>query len=95
MLPTFWEQAEEPNGTRVRHDGDDERAPWATDQTGALDGIDYTAGLDALLRQVDQMIDIPSVKNDVNERALRSNGYLAVAAANGLDYFPITPMPFS
>jgi hypothetical protein len=95
MLPTFWEQAEEPDGSLVPHGGDDERAAGVTDQTGALNGIDYTAGLDALLRQVDQMIDIHSLKNDVKERALRSNGYLVVAAANGLDYFPdYDRMPF-
>jgi hypothetical protein len=61
----------------------------AVDATGAVTGLDYTTGLNNLLTQVDALGGYASSRNSpVKERMYRGNGYLIVAAAHGLDYFP-------
>jgi hypothetical protein len=61
----------------------------AVDATGAVTGLDYTTGLNNLLAQVDALGGYASSKDaPVKERMYRGNGYLLVAAAHGLDYFP-------
>ena len=59
--------------------------------TGEVLGIDYRQDLDRLLAQLDEMVRYPSLEEhgpDPSERVLRSNGYLVIAAVNGMDYFP-------
>ncbi|MCM3923619.1 hypothetical protein ND748_18355 [Frankia sp. AiPs1] len=51
-------------------------------------GGDPPASLDDLVAQVDRLVAYPSAGTVASERAYRSNGYLIVAAAHGLDYFP-------
>ncbi|MGW5747043.1 hypothetical protein [Amycolatopsis sp. NPDC003861] len=59
------------------------------DASGALPGLDYTTGLNNLLAQVDALGGYASSRDgSVKERLYRGNGYLIVAAAHGLDYFP-------
>ncbi|WP_206784827.1 hypothetical protein [Amycolatopsis sp. MtRt-6] len=61
------------------------------DATGAVTGLDYTTGLNNLLAQVDALGGYASSRSrdgSVKERMYRGNGYLLVAAAHGLDYFP-------
>ncbi|GIJ34602.1 hypothetical protein SAMN05216284_116114 [Micromonospora sediminimaris] len=66
--------------------GDD---PSAASETGAVAGLDYAAGLNNLLAQVDGLGSFASAGEAVvKERMYRGNGYLVVAAAHGLDYFP-------
>jgi hypothetical protein len=61
----------------------------AVDATGAATGLDYTTGLNNLLAQVDALGGYASCGDcSVKERMYRGNGYLIVAAAHGLDYFP-------
>ncbi|MEV6442606.1 hypothetical protein [Amycolatopsis sp. NPDC051716] len=61
----------------------------AVDATGAVTGLDYTTGLNNLLAQVDALGGYASCGDcSVKERMYRGNGYLLVAAAHGLDYFP-------
>jgi hypothetical protein len=61
----------------------------AVDATGAVTGLDYTTGLNNLLAQVDALGGYASCGDcSVKERMYRGNGYLVVAAAHGLDYFP-------
>ena len=65
--------------------------------TGAVAGFDYLTTLDGLSARLDRMRMIPSAVRErpIKEYILRSNGYLIVAAANGLDYFPdFDRMPF-
>lgn len=59
-----------------------------TNGTGAVVGLDYTRGLDDLLAQVDRLSLYSSARGDVKQRTYRANGYVIVAAAHGLDYFP-------
>ncbi|MFF5216589.1 hypothetical protein [Micromonospora sp. NPDC000442] len=67
-------------------DGDD---PSVAGETGAVTGLDYTTGLNNLLAQVDGLGSFASAGEAVaKERMYRGNGYLVVAAAHGLDYFP-------
>lgn len=66
--------------------GDD---PSAAGETGAVAGLDYTTGLNNLLAQVDGLGGYASAGDaSVKDRMYRGNGYLVVAAAHGLDYFP-------
>jgi hypothetical protein len=66
--------------------GDD---PSAASGTGAVAGLDYTTGLNNLLAQVDALGGYASAGDaSVQDRMYRGNGYLVVAAAHGLDYFP-------
>ena len=61
----------------------------AVDAAGAVTGLDYTTGLNNLLAQVDALGGYASSRDaSVKERMYRGNGYLLVAAAHGLDYFP-------
>jgi hypothetical protein len=63
--------------------------PSAADETGAVAGLDYTTGLNNLLAQVDGLGGYASAGDaSVKDRMYRGNGYLVVAAAHGLDYFP-------
>ncbi|WP_410597913.1 hypothetical protein [Amycolatopsis sp. lyj-23] len=66
----------------------DLRRHGEVDDTGAVPPFDFSAGLDDLQRQLRQIIQYPSVHNSTEQRMRRSQAYLAVAAANGLDYFP-------
>jgi hypothetical protein len=63
-------------------------APHVVTETGALRELDYGQGLDNLMLQIDRLVTYASLHNDVQERAYRGNGYMVVAAAQGLDYFP-------
>ncbi|MDX3458695.1 hypothetical protein PV396_43380 [Streptomyces sp. ME02-8801-2C] len=49
---------------------------------------DVPATLDEVVAQVDRSVRYHSAGEEESERAYRSNGYLIVAAAHGLDYFP-------
>ncbi|WP_410606088.1 hypothetical protein [Amycolatopsis sp. lyj-109] len=61
----------------------------AVDATGAVTGLDYTTGLNNLLAQVDALGGYASSRDaPIKDRMYRGNGYLLVAAAHGLDYFP-------
>ncbi|MGW5590237.1 hypothetical protein [Streptomyces sp. NPDC003857] len=68
-----------PDGqdSAVRVDGDPLRG-----------GGDPPSSLDDLVAQVDRLVTYHSAGEVGSERAYRSNGYLIVAAAHGLDYFP-------
>jgi hypothetical protein len=86
----------EPPGSAVRR-GYDVLDDQVVGPVGAITGFDYRATLDDLSAQLDSMVTFPSMRPDrnVKEYILRSNGYLIVAAANGLDYFPdFDRMPF-
>lgn len=86
----------EPPGSAV-HRGYDVLDDQVVGPVGAITGFDYRATLDDLSAQLDSMVTFPSMRPDrnVKEYILRSNGYLIVAAANGLDYFPdFDRMPF-
>lgn len=85
-----------PPGTALR-EGYDLLDDQVVGHIGAIAGFDYQATLDDLSAQLDSMVTFPSMRPDrnVKEYILRSNGYLIVAAANGLDYFPdFDRMPF-
>lgn len=75
-------------GERYPVRDDDERESDVVDDSGAVPALDFSAGLDDLLRQLRQITQYASVHNNTEERMRRSQGYLAIAAANGMDYFP-------
>lgn len=69
----------------------DLRPPEATDNAGALVGVNYGMNIDSILAQLEQVVSYPSLRKGpgyARERIFRSNGYLLIAAAHGLDYFP-------
>jgi len=71
--------------------GEEDRSPEIIDGDGALRVIDYTERTGDLHAQLSQLAHLPSLHAqgaDVRARLQRSVGYLVVAAANGLDYFP-------
>jgi hypothetical protein len=68
--------------------GGGQRPTRVVDETGALAGLDYGRSLDDLVTQVDRLVTYASMRNDVQERVYRGNGYLVIAAAQGLDFFP-------
>jgi hypothetical protein len=75
--------------SRVILPGTDHRPPQQRRDAGLLPvRDDAPASLDDLLAQVDRMVAYSSAGETASERAYRSNGYLIVAAAHGLDYFP-------
>ena len=85
-----------PLGTALRQ-GFDVLDDQAVGPIGAISGFDYRSTLDDLSAQLDSMVTFPSMRPDrnVKEYIMRSNGYLIVATANGLDYFPdFDRMPF-
>jgi len=50
--------------------------------------LDYSKGLQDLIEQVDRMPRWASAGSKTLDRMYRANGYLILAAAHGLDYFP-------
>ncbi|MFK4227905.1 hypothetical protein [Streptomyces sp. NPDC019890] len=68
--------------------------PDGQDSAARVDGDPLAGGgdppvsLDDLVAQVDRLVAFHSAGEVGSERAYRSNGYLIVAAAHGLDYFP-------
>jgi hypothetical protein len=62
----------------------------AVSTVGAVEPIDYKRGVDSLLAQLDEVVTYPSIGpiSDPRTRTRRSMGYLLIAAAEGLDYFP-------
>lgn len=83
-LPASWI----PGYENPRLSTDDNRANSIVNTAGAPQGVDFSADLDYLLHQLQQIVEYPSIKNALGQRMWRSLGYLVVAAANGLDYFP-------
>jgi hypothetical protein len=73
-----------------RREGDNVLDDQVVGPTGAVSGFDYEATLEDLSAQLDSMVTFPSMAPNRNtkEYIQRSNGYLIVAAASGLDYFP-------
>jgi hypothetical protein len=66
--------------------GDDTRG---RNETGAVGSLDYPANLDDLVAYVDRLGGYHSARDSpVKDRMYRANGYLIIAAAHGLDYFP-------
>ncbi|RYF61222.1 MAG: hypothetical protein EOO27_02900 [Comamonadaceae bacterium] len=62
---------------------------------GSLAGVDYNRSIDDLLIQFAEVVLIPSLHPDIGDvasarinRVFRSNWYMILATANGLDYFP-------
>lgn len=90
LLPTFWEKGLESSDLR---DGS------VLGSSGEILGIDYERSLRQLLGQLDEIVRYPSLRHegpDPVERIWRSNGYLVVAAVNGMDYYPdFDRAPFS
>ena len=68
----------------------DDRPQEIIDESGALSAVDYSERITDLQAQINQMAHLPSLKGgaDTRARLQRSVGYLVVATANGLDYFP-------
>ncbi|MGO8892872.1 MAG: hypothetical protein ACLQB1_24755 [Streptosporangiaceae bacterium] len=59
------------------------------DPIGAFLNIDYTRGLEETLAQIEGVVTYPSFEGPtMEERLMRSNGYLILASVHGLDYFP-------
>jgi hypothetical protein len=82
LVPTGWE-ADASNR--------DLRDSATLTSSGAVEGISYQDGLSRLLGQLDEVVNYPSLRpggSDPRTRLLRSNGYLVVAALNGMDYYP-------
>lgn len=73
---------QQPNG--------DDRPAQIIDEAGALRPVDYSERVGDLYSQLSQMAHLPSLPHSAStqQRLQRSVGYLIVAAANGLDYFP-------
>jgi hypothetical protein len=74
---------------------DDQRDARALTPFGAVSGIDYERSSEDLFAQLDEVVTYPSLDYAVTgaakaraQRLLRSNWYLIMATANGLDYFP-------
>ncbi len=74
---------------------DDQRGATAVTSFGAVSGVDYERSVDDLLAQFDEIVSYPSLHPDEpystsarDQRLMRSNWYLVMATANGLDYFP-------
>lgn len=68
----------------------DDRPPQIIDEAGALRAVEYSDRVGDLYAQLSQMAHLPSLPHGAStqQRLQRSVGYLIVAAANGLDYFP-------
>lgn len=61
----------------------------AINSVGAFLDVDYAHGLADAMSQIESMVTYPSFEGvTVDERLQRSNGYLILASAHGLDYFP-------
>lgn len=90
LLPTFWEEGVESA---------DLRDASILGRSGEILGINYEQGLGQLLGQLDNIVRYPSLRDEdasPAERIWRSNGYLIVAAVNGMDYYPdFDRAPFS
>jgi len=90
LLPTFWETGLESS---------DLRDSSALGSSGEVVGVDYEQSLRQLLSQLDNIVRYPSLRPDGPDpvaRIWRSNGYLVVAAVNGMDYYPdFDRAPFS
>lgn len=69
---------------------EDDRPQGIIDESGALRAVDYSERISDLQAQLAQLAHLPSLQGggDTRARLQRSVGYLVVAAANGLDYFP-------
>jgi hypothetical protein len=76
-----------PDGQRPEVD---DRPPEIIDEAGALRAVEYSERIGDLHSQLSQMAHLPSLPGGAStqQRLQRSVGYLIVAAANGLDYFP-------
>jgi hypothetical protein len=84
-----------PHVNDLEANQEDRRAEPALTPFGALSGVDYDRSPEDLFAQFDEVITYPSLdpaeRNVAEARAqrlLRSNWYLIMATANGLDYFP-------
>jgi hypothetical protein len=79
----------EMGGTAPRLAGGDLRGMDELNEVGAVRTLDYERGLQALVDQLEEVIQYPSLKHDdPRQRLVRSASYLIVATANGMDYFP-------
>lgn len=86
VLPTFWERSSEWERT-----DSDVRGHSVLTESGAVRGMAYDVEVKELMSQLDAVVTYPSLERSdeaAHNRVLRSNGYLVVAAVNGLDYYP-------
>lgn len=84
-----------PHSRELEPAGEDRRDDHALTPFGALEGMDYDRSLQDLFKQLDEVVTYPSLDPEVADsararaqRLTRSNWYLIMATANGLDYFP-------
>lgn len=84
----FWDRSDRSADQQAP---EDQRPAGLVDEAGALVAIDYAESNLELHDQLIQMVHFPSLHArgaQTLARVHRSNGYLVVAAAHGLDYFP-------